>query len=173
VENAAVRGHDDDDILGFPWDGVKDANPAEARETAEDGGDAEMNEEEACSGHGSAKKRKTCGLVPPDEFVADCIKALKDKIGGTKREDNQLTLLLTEQLCDETISTKLADDKTFKSNQQWVATKPAKMVRQMEFVGSTVRVGPIRHAHQKQRVSRCLGVCLNHRMPQSLREQII
>ena len=126
------------------WDGVKAANPAEARDPPEDGGDAEMNEEEACSGHGSAKKRKTCGPMPPDE-----------------------------QLCDETISTKLADDKTFKSNQQWVATKPAKMVRQMEFVGSTVRVGPIRHAHQKQRVSRCLGMCLNHRMPQSLREQII
>ncbi len=123
----------------------------------QDGGDAEINEEEACSGHGSAKKRTTSGLVPPDEFVADRIKALKDKIGGTKREDNQWTLLLREQLCDETIST---------------SSQTTSHLRAMELVGSTVRGGPIRHAHQ-QRVSRCLGMCLNHRIPQSLREQII
>ena len=59
-----------------------------------------MNEEETGSSHGSATKHKTSGPVPPDEFVSDRIKTLKDKIGGTKREDNQWTLMLREQLCD-------------------------------------------------------------------------
>jgi hypothetical protein len=49
---AAEGGQDYDDILGFPGDGFKDkddANPAEAREPAVDGGDTQMNEEAAGS----------------------------------------------------------------------------------------------------------------------------
>ena len=102
-ESETVGGQDDDEILGFPGDGFKDANLAEVRDPSEDTGDSEMNEVEGVSGQDSTKKRKTNSPVPPDEFVTDRIKVLTDKIGGTNREENQWTLLLREQFCDQTI----------------------------------------------------------------------
>ncbi len=45
-----------------PWDsqGVDDANPAEAREPAVDGGDAQMNEEAAGSGQSTQETPDKC-----------------------------------------------------------------------------------------------------------------
>ena len=56
------------------------------------------------------------------QWQSDRIKTLKEKIGSTKCEDNQWTLMLREQLC--------------KMDHPMDSSK-------LELVGSTVRVGPI------------------------------
>ena len=37
-------------------------------------------------------------VVPPDEWVSDRVKTLKDNVGGYKREDNEWILFLREKL---------------------------------------------------------------------------
>ena len=54
--------------MGFPGDGFKDKDTKrdEVRDQTEDGDDTEINSEDAGSGHGSVKKRKTSGVVPQE-----------------------------------------------------------------------------------------------------------
>jgi len=61
---------------------------------------------------------------PSDGFVADRIKQLKQKITGSKREDNEWTTMLRAKLDQDTVQDKLGGDRTFKTNQQWVAPAP-------------------------------------------------
>jgi hypothetical protein len=68
----------------------------------------------------SAKKHKKSAPVPPDEFVGDRIKTLKTTITGLKSVDNQWTQTLRDKLDPDTVNGNLADDRTFKTNQQWV-----------------------------------------------------
>ena len=84
-------------------------------------GAAPMTEEEAGSDPSSVKKRKKSAPVPPDEFVGDRIKLLKTRITGLKSADNAWTQTLRGKLDPDTVNGKLAGDRTFKTNQQWVA----------------------------------------------------
>jgi hypothetical protein len=69
----------------------------------------------------SAKKRKKSAPVPPDEVVGDRIKQMKTQITGRKAADNAWTQTLRDKLDPDTVNVKLAGDRTFKTNQQWVA----------------------------------------------------
>jgi hypothetical protein len=53
-----------------PWDsqGVDDANPAEAREPAVDGGDAQMNEEAAGSGQSTQETPDKCSCSSRNSY---------------------------------------------------------------------------------------------------------
>jgi hypothetical protein len=120
-------GQDYDDFLGFPGDGFKDkdvTDPDETTETDLHVGDTPMDDAGAGCGQSSAKKRKKSAAVPPDEFVSDRIKTLKKNICGVNREDNEWTVVLREQFHQDTVKDKLAGDRTFKTNQQWVAPTP-------------------------------------------------
>ena len=120
----AEGGQDRDDILGFPGDGYQDpqdGGPLETMDEDLDSGAAGMTEESASSGPSSAKKRKKSAPVPPDEFVGDRIKQLKTTITGLKTEDNAWTQTLRDKLNPDTVKGKLGGDKSFKTNQQWVA----------------------------------------------------
>jgi len=86
-----------------------------------DSGAAGMTEESASSGPSSAKKRRKSAPVPPDEFVGDRIKQLKTTITGLKTEDNAWTQTLRDKLDPDTVKGKLGGDRSFKTNQQWVA----------------------------------------------------
>jgi hypothetical protein len=111
---------DDDDILGIPGDGFvdkTDVNPGVPGEHDEEGDDARSNE-------GSARKRRKSAVVAPDSHVTARIKQLKQKIAGSKREDNEWTQMLRSKLDQETVDNMLAGDRTFKVNQQWVAPAP-------------------------------------------------
>ena len=117
---ALEGGQDDDDILGFPGDGFvdkTDANPGVLVEQDEEGDDARSNED-------SAKKRRKSAVVAPDDHVTDRIKKLKQQITGSNREDNEWTKVLRAKLDQETVQTRLTGDRTFKTNQQWVAPAP-------------------------------------------------
>jgi hypothetical protein len=117
----ALEGRqDDDDILGIPGDGFvdkTDVNPGVPGEHDEEGDDARSNE-------GSARKRRKSAVVAPDSHVTARIKQLKQKIAGSKREDNEWTQMLRSKLDQETVDNMLAGDRTFKVNQQWVAPAP-------------------------------------------------
>ena len=116
-------GQDHDDILGFPGDGFEDPQdgvPPETMGADLDSGDTPMTEEAAGS-DSSAKKHKKSAPVPPDEFVGDRIKLLKTRITGLKSADNAWTQTLRGKLDPDTVNGKLAGDRTFKTNQQWVA----------------------------------------------------
>ena len=120
----AEGGQDRDDILGFPGDGYQDpqdGGPLETMDEDLDSGAAGMTEESASSGPSSAKKRRKSAPVPPDEFVGDRIKQLKTTITGLKTEDNAWTQTLRDKLNPDTVKGKLGGDKSFKTNQQWVA----------------------------------------------------
>jgi hypothetical protein len=80
-----------------------------------------MTEESASSDPSSAKKRRKSAPVPPDEFVGDRIKQLKTTIAGLKTEDNAWTQTLRDKLDPDTVKGKLGGDRSFKTNQQWVA----------------------------------------------------
>jgi hypothetical protein len=117
---ALEGGQDDDDILGFPGDGFVDktvANPGVLGEQDEEGDDTRSNE-------GSARKRRKSAVVEPDGHVTARIKQLKQKITGSKREDNEWTKMLRSKLDQEKVENRLADDRTFKTNQKWVAPAP-------------------------------------------------
>ena len=77
-----------------------------------------MNESSTSSGQSSVEKHKTNAPVPPDDFVVDRIKVMKETIGGVKRGDNKWTEMLREKLDQDTV-------RTFKNNQQWVTPTPA------------------------------------------------
>ena len=94
-----------------------DANPGVLVEQDEDGDDTRSNED-------SAKKRRKSAVVAPDEHVTVRIKQLKEKITGSKCEDNEWTKMLRSKLDQETVENRLAGDRTFKTNQQWVAPAP-------------------------------------------------
>ena len=114
----AEGGQDHDDILGFPGDGFEDPQdgvPPETMGADLDSGDTPMTEEAAGSAS-SAKKRKKCAPVPPDEFVGDRIKLLKTRITGLKSADNAWTQTLRGKLDPDTVNGKLAGDRTFKTN---------------------------------------------------------
>ena len=83
-----------------------------------------MNKTSPSSDPSSTKKRKASAAVPPDDFVEDRIKKLKKTIGGYKRVDNESTEMLRGKLHQDTVKDKFAGDRTFKNNQQWVATTP-------------------------------------------------
>ena len=122
----AEGGQDQDDILGFPGDGFQDpevGDPLETMQVDLDSGAAEMTEQAGGSHPSSAKKRKKSAPVPPDEVVGDRIKQLQAKITGVKTADNEWTQTLRDKLDADTVNVKLAGDRTFKSNQQWVAMK--------------------------------------------------
>jgi hypothetical protein len=124
---AAEGGHDDDDILGFPGDGFEDktdTNPGVFGEQDEEGDDTQMNVTTGGSVQGSAKKRKKSAVVSSDGFVTDRIKSLNHTITGPKREDNEWTKMLRAKLGQDTVQDKLAGDRTFKTNQQWVTPTP-------------------------------------------------
>jgi hypothetical protein len=106
-------GQDHDDILGFPGDGYQDpqdGGPPETMDEDLDSGTARMTEESGCSDTNSdkkrVKKRRKSVPVPPDEFVGDRIKELKTTITGLKTD---------------TVKGKLGSDRSFKTNQIWVA----------------------------------------------------
>ena len=83
-------GQDDDDILGFPGDGFvdkTDSNPGVLVEQDEEGDDTRSNE-------GSVKKHRKSAVVAPDGHVTARIKELKQKITGSKGEDNEWTKVL-------------------------------------------------------------------------------
>ena len=110
---ALEGGQDDDDILGFPGDGFvdkTDTNPGVLGEQDEEGDDARSTES-------SAKKRRKSAVVAPDDHVTARIKKLKQQITGSKREDNEWTKVLRAKLDQETVETRLAGDRTFKTNQ--------------------------------------------------------
>jgi hypothetical protein len=120
----AEGGQDRDDILGFPGDGYQDpqdGGPLETMDEDLDSGAAGMTEESASSGPSSAKKRRKSAPVPPDEFVGDRIKQLKTTITGLKTQDNAWTQTLRDKLNPDTVKGKLGGDRSFKTNQQWVA----------------------------------------------------
>ena len=126
-EGATEGRQDDDDVLGFPGDGFvdnTDANPGVLGEQDEEGDDSRMDEAGAASSQGSGKKRKKSAVLAPDAFVTDRIKALKRAIAGSKKEDNEWTKMLRAKLDQQTVDEKLGGDRTFKINQQWVATTP-------------------------------------------------
>jgi hypothetical protein len=85
-----------------------------------DSGASEMTEQAGGSHATSAKKRKKSAPVPPDEVVGDRIQQLKTKISGLKTADNEWTQTF-DKLDPDTVNVKLAGDRTFKTNQQWVA----------------------------------------------------
>jgi hypothetical protein len=88
--SALEGGQDDDDILGFPGDGFvdkTDANPDVIVEQDEEGDDARNNEV-------SVKKRRKSAVVASDGHVTARIKELKQKITGSKCEDNEWTKVL-------------------------------------------------------------------------------
>ena len=58
------------------------------------------------------------------DFVVDRIKELKKSIGGDNRGDNEWTEMLRGKLHQDTLKDKLAGDRTFKSNQEWVTPTP-------------------------------------------------
>ncbi len=64
-------------------------------------------------------------MVAPDDHVTARIKKLKKQIPGSKREDNEWTKVLRAKLDQETVQTRLAGDRTFKTNQQWFAPASA------------------------------------------------
>ena len=126
-EGATEGREDDDDVLGFPGDGFvdnTDANPDVLGKQDEEGDDSRMDEAGAASSQGSGKKRKKSAVLAPDAFVTDRIKALKRAIAGSKKEDNEWTKMLRAKLDQQTVDEKLGGDRTFKINQQWVATTP-------------------------------------------------
>ena len=126
-EGATEGRQDDDDVLGFPGDGFvdnTDANPDVLGEQDEEGDDSRMDEAGAASSQGSGKKRKKSAVLAPDAFVTDRIKELKRVITGSKKEDNEWTKMLRAKLDQQTVDEKLGGDRTFKINQQWVATTP-------------------------------------------------
>ena len=117
---ALEGGQDDDDILGIPGDGFvdkTDENPGVLGEQDEEGDDTRRNE-------GSVKKRRKSAVVAPDGHVTARIKQLKEKITGSNLEDNEWTKMLRSKLEQETVENRLAGDRTFKTNQQWVAPAP-------------------------------------------------
>ncbi len=93
------------------------ANPGVLGEQDEEGDDTRSNE-------GSARKRRKSAVVEPDGHVTARIKQLKQKITGSKREDNEWTKMLRSKLDQETVDNRLAGDRTFKVNQQWVVQAP-------------------------------------------------
>jgi hypothetical protein len=120
----AEGGQDEDDILGFPGDGFLDPEVGDPLDTMQedfDGGAAEMTGQAGGSHASSAKKRKKSAPVPPDEVVVDRIKQMKTQITGRKAADNAWTQTLRDKLDPDTVNVKLAGDRTFKTNQQWVA----------------------------------------------------
>ena len=120
----AEGGQDEDDILGFPGDGFLDPEVGDPLDTMQedfDGGAAEMTGQAGGSHATSAKKRKKSAPVPPDEVVVDRIKQMKTQITGRKAADNAWTQTLRDKLDPDTVNVKLAGDRTFKTNQQWVA----------------------------------------------------
>ncbi len=107
-------GQDDDEILGFPGDGVvdkTDSNPGVLGEHHE-GDDSRIDEAGGASSQGSANKRKKSAVVSTDDHVTARIKELKKKIRGSKREDNEWTKMLhlqvlqTEQGGTQTVRTR-------------------------------------------------------------------
>jgi hypothetical protein len=93
-------------------------------EQDEEGDDTRIDESGGASSQGSVKKRKKSAVVSPDGHVTARIKELKQKITGSNREDNEWTKMLRSKLDQETVEVKLAGDRTFKTNQQWVAPAP-------------------------------------------------
>ena len=114
---ASEGGQDDDDILGFPGNGFvdkTDANPRVLGEQDEEGDDTRIDETGGASSQDSVKKRKKSTVVAPDGHMTDRIKDLKQKITGSKREDNEWTKMLRAKLDHQTVDEKLGGDRTFK-----------------------------------------------------------
>jgi len=62
-----------------------------------------MQQSDGGVGQGNNKKRKKTAVVPTDGLVADRITALKKKITGSKREDNEWTQMLRDKLDQDTV----------------------------------------------------------------------
>jgi hypothetical protein len=127
-----------------------------------DSGAARMTEESASSDPRSVKKHRKSAPVPPDEFVGDRIKQLKTTITGLKTEDNTWAQTLSDKSDPDTVKGKLGGDKSFKTNQQWVATTHGgskETVPKWSWYGSPFMLTPFGLLSGKQEQYPSVWVC--------------
>jgi hypothetical protein len=106
---------------------------------------------------------------------------LKTRITGLKSADNAWTQTLRDTLDPDTVNGKLAGDRTFKTNQQWVAPTHGgskEAAPKWRWYGVLFMLAPFRApfgmlSGKQEAVSLRVGLCLHQRMPQSLRENCV